>query len=101
MNTLDRIAPDRPVPFMDRGWFRVHLGMALGRMSRRAEWLAAKKREFHGMTDTAKKPSPEILTREEVLELLSSKAVCRQRHRDGLPGAGAAPRAGGRIRRRA
>ncbi len=27
------------------------------------------------MTDRAKKPSPEILTREEVLELLSSKAA--------------------------
>ena len=40
-----------------------------------ADWLAVKKREFHGMTDRAKKHSPEILTREEVLELLSSKAA--------------------------
>ena len=40
-----------------------------------AEWVTAKKREFHGMTDRAKKHSPEILTREEVLELLSSKAA--------------------------
>ena len=41
------------------------------------------------MTNRAKKHGPEILTREEVLELLSRKD-CRQRYCDGLPGAGAA-----------
>ena len=40
-----------------------------------AEWLPIRKREFHGMTDRAKKRGPEILTREEVLERLSSKAA--------------------------
>jgi hypothetical protein len=36
---LDRIAPNRSIPFIDRGYFRVNLGYALGRLSRRSRWV--------------------------------------------------------------
>lgn len=41
---LERIAPNRDLPFLDHGYFRVHLGRAAGRAirfaSRHSRWLS-------------------------------------------------------------